>query len=87
MSTNQGMGMRGGGGGAGGAYRKPPKDAIQLTKSPIKHYLKTVYKTISKSRFFYCHTYEFDLVVRLRDRLVEVVHTLLMGVLLAYVLH
>ena len=33
------------------------KNGIQLTKSPIKHYLKTVYKMISKSDFFYCHTY------------------------------
>ena len=43
-----------------GACRKPPKKDIQLTKSPLKHYLKTVYKVISKSEFFYCHTYEFD---------------------------
>ena len=45
---------------AGGACRKPPKYARQLTKSPLKYYLKTVYKIISKSEFFYCHTYEFD---------------------------
>ena len=33
------------------------KNAIQLTKSPIKHYLKTVYKMISKLDLFYYHTY------------------------------
>ena len=33
------------------------KNAIQLTKFPIKHYLKTVYRMILKSDFFYCHTY------------------------------
>ena len=45
---------------AEGTCRKPPKNAIQLTKSPLKHYLKTVCKMISKSEFFYCRTYEFD---------------------------
>ena len=44
---------------AGGACRKP-HNAIQLTKSPIKHHLKTVHKIISNSEFFCCHTYEFD---------------------------
>ena len=47
-------------GGGGGACRKPLKNAIQLAKSPLKHYLKTVYKLILKSKFFYCHTYELD---------------------------
>ena len=45
---------------AGGACRKPLKNAIQLAKSPLKHYLKTVYKMILKSKFFYCQTYELD---------------------------
>ena len=45
---------------AGGACRKPLKNAIQLAKSPLKHYLKTVYKMILTSKFFYCHTYELD---------------------------
>ena len=54
------MSVRGGRGGGGGACRKPLKNAIQLAKSPLKHYLKTVYKMILKSKFFYCHTYELD---------------------------
>ena len=59
VSTN-GHGRGGRGGGWADACRKPPKNVIQLKKAPIKHYLKTVYKMISKSKFFYCHTYEFD---------------------------
>ena len=32
--------------------KKPPKNVIQLTKPPLKHYLKTLYKMISKPHFF-----------------------------------
>ena len=50
------MGMAGG----GGRMQKTTKKCHTINKSLIKHYLKTVYKMISKSKFFYCHTYEFD---------------------------
>ena len=55
-----GMAEGEGGGRGGGRMQKTTKNVIQLKKAPIKHYLKTVYKMISKSKFFYCHTYEFD---------------------------
>ena len=32
--------------------KKPPKNVIQSTKSPLKHYLKTLCKMISKPHFF-----------------------------------
>ena len=71
----------------GGACRKPLKNAIQLTKSPLKHYLKTVYKMILKSEFFYCHTYEFDFSSDVAEGWGGGVDTLCMGVFLTYVFH
>ena len=74
----------------GGACRKPLKNAIQLAKSPLKHYLKTVYKMILKSKFFYCQTYELDFssdVVEGGGVVVGGVDTLCMRVFLAYEVH
>ena len=76
---------------AGRACRKPLKNAIKLAKSPLKHYLKTVYKMVLKSKFFYCHTYELDF----SSDVVEgwgwwggrQVDTLCMGVFFAYEFH
>ena len=74
---------------AGGACRKPLKNAIQLAKSPLKHYLKTVYKMILKSKFFYCQTYELDFsdVVEGGGWGGGGVDTLCMRVFLAYEVH
>ena len=72
---------------AWGACRKPQKNAIQLTKSPLKHYLKMVYKMILKSEFFYYYTYEFDFSGDVVEGWWEGVYTLCMGVFLPYVLH
>ena len=70
-----------------GACRKPPKNVMQLTKSPLKHYLKTVYRMISKSEFFCCHTDEFDFSGNVVEGWERGLHAPRMGVFLAYVLH
>ena len=43
--------------------KKPPKNVIQLTKYPLKHYLKNPLQNDIKAPFFYCNTYEFDFSV------------------------
>ena len=67
---------------------KPPKNVIQLTKPPLKHYLKTLYKMISKPHFFTVILMNLTLVLMwLRDEMGEGGNTKYGRVFLAYALH